>query len=230
MKLKGIKVVITGGASGLGLALAKLFIFNESKVVILGRNEHNLQEVRDELSSKLLSTELCDVRNYDLLESLATKHRDTSILINNAGVWVEGDTELLTQNQINTVIDINFKSVIYVTKAFLPVLKLKKQSFIVNIISSSGIKARAGEALYDATKFAVHGFTEAIRQDLATTGIRVIGVYPGGMNTQFFSKAGAVKDTSWWMKPEQIARIIVNSVEQDENIVIDHIEINKRKI
>lgn len=227
MQLKDKTVVITGGSDGLGFSLAKLLVSKGSKVVIIGRDKDRIDKAVRELGEASKGY-IADVSNLKQIQSVADKLKEVDVLINNAGIWIEGQIVDNTEEEISQAIDINLKGVIYTTKAFLPLLKKPTESHILNISSTSGLKGRDSQAVYVATKFGVTGFTESLKVDLASSNIKVSGFYPGGMHTSLFEKVGKPKDNKDWMDTEKVADIIIFMLERDAAMIMDHVVLNKR--
>jgi NADP-dependent 3-hydroxy acid dehydrogenase YdfG len=226
MQLKDKVAVITGGSSGLGFSIAKKLLEKGSIVYILGRHEQNLKNAFEQLKSNDLHVILADVTDYQTLEKKVGS-LDIDILINNAGVWLEGATQDFTPEQISGCLDINLKGTIYATKAVLPSMLTKNNGFILNVISTSGLKGREQQSVYAASKFGVSGFTKSLELDLAKTNIKVAGFYPGGMRTKLFEKAGNGRDNSDWMDTDKVAEIVIFLLERDDTMVISSLELNK---
>lgn len=228
MQLKNKTVVITGGSDGLGLALAKALVAKGALVKIIARDEIKLDQAAKQLGANAEGF-IADVSNWREVEQVAKKISSIDVLINNAGIWLEGDLEENSAEQISQAIDVNFKGVVFSTKAFLPSLRQSEAAQIINISSTSGLRGRNGQAVYAASKFAVTGFTESLKVDLEKTKIRVAGFYPGGMSTQLFAKAGSPKDNADWMDTSKVAEIIVFMLERDLTMVMDQVVLNKRQ-
>lgn len=228
MQLKNKTVVITGGSDGLGLALAKALVAQGALVKIIARDEIKLYQAAKQLGANAEGF-IADVSNWLEIEQVAKKISSIDVLINNAGIWLEGDLEENSAEQISQAIDVNFKGVVFSTKAFLPSLRQSEAAQIINISSTSGLRGRNGQAVYAASKFAVTGFTESLKADLEKTKIRVAGFYPGGMSTQLFAKAGSPKDNADWMDTSKVAEIIVFMLERDLTMVMDQVVLNKRQ-
>lgn len=228
MKIIAKTVVVTGGSDGLGFSLAKAFIDKGAKVVIIGRDQARLDQ-----AVKLLGKDsrgfVADVTKLSELDSVAKKVGGVDVLINNAGIWLEGSIKDNSEAEISQIIDINFKGVVLTTKAFLPNLLKSEEASIINISSTSGLRGRDNQAVYAATKFAVTGFTESLKVDLAETNIKVCGFYPGGMRTKLFEKAGKPKANQDWMDTDKVAEVIVFMVERDATMMLDQVVLNKRK-
>jgi 3-oxoacyl-[acyl-carrier protein] reductase len=223
MDLKDKVVVITGGSDGLGFALAESLVSKGSRVHIIGRNENAVKTLGE--NAKGYSA---DVSKLEEIQKIADDIGGADVLINAAGVWVEGSVTDNTEKEISNAIDTNLKGVIFSTKAFLPSLLKSKEAHIINISSTSGLKGRSGQAVYVASKFGVTGFTDSLKEDLASTNIKVSGFYPGGMHTSLFEKAGNPKENADWMDTNKVAEVIVFMIERDKTMVMDHVVLNKR--
>lgn len=228
MNLVNKKIVITGGADGLGLALSRALVARGAQVCILSRDQQKIDTAIKELGEKAQGFAV-DVSQWQTLSEVANTIGSVDVLINNAGVWIEGSLLDHDVVAIERAIDSNLKGVIFATKAFLPTLSKASESHIINISSTSGLKGRNGQAVYAATKFGVQGFTESLKLDLEKTNIKVTGFYPGGMNTQLFAKAGTPKDNQDWMDTAKVAEILVFMLERDLSMVMDHVVLNKRQ-
>lgn len=183
-------VIITGASDGLGKALAeRLAVVN--KVIILARNEKALQEIAKNVGCEWFA---CDVRDAGqvthVIDQIAAKHGRIDVLLNNAGIIVNGELVETSDDDIKNVITTNTLGSIYVAKAVLRHMKNQKSGLIVNVISQSGLHARANRSIYNASKWALTGFTKALQQETAQYGVRVTGFYPGTIQTDLFAKAG----------------------------------------
>lgn len=227
MQLKNKSVVITGGSDGLGFSLAKVLSAKGALVNLIARDKNKLDSAVKELGSNANGF-VADVSNWQEIERVAQKIESIDILINNAGVWIEGSLLDCEIAKIDQAIDINLKGVIYTTKAFLPKLKKETEAHVLNVVSTSGLKGRDGQSVYCASKFGVSGFTEALKADLEKTNVKVTGFYPGGMHTHLFDKAGNPKANQDWMNTNKVAEIIVFMLEQDMSMVMDQVVLNKR--
>ena len=228
MKLQDKNIVITGGSEGLGFSLAKKMIEKGANVHILARTEEKVDQAVAKLGDKAMG-HIVDISKLSEVEKVASQIESVDVLINNAGVWLEGSIADNTGEEISNAIDTNLKGVIYASKAFLPKLEKDEEAHILNISSTSGLRGRDGQAVYVASKFGVTGFTEALKADLANTNIKVTGFYPGGMSTSLFEKAGTPKENADWMDTDKVADIIVYMIEQDASMMMDHVVLNKRK-
>lgn len=228
MELKNKTILITGGSEGLGLSLARALVTNETTVHIIGRSEDKLSKAKEETSHENLVTHSVDVSDYKKLKEVIDAIGNIDVLINNAGVWIEGELTELDEEAISSAIDINTKGVIYTTKYVLPNMLKADDGFILNVSSTSGLKGRENQSVYVASKFAVQGFTESLKLELKKTNVKVVGFYPGGMNTKLFDKAGSPKQNDDWMDTDKVAKVIKFILELDDSMILDHVVLNKR--
>ena len=228
MELKGKIAIVTGGTEGLGLSIVKKLLGEGCVVHVISRNSKKHDSLSKEIDNKKLYFHQADVSDYSQTSQIINSIGNIHILINNAGIWLEGDLESCDANNISSVIDVNVKGIIYTTKAVLPSMKEKNDGFIINISSTSGLKGREGQSVYVASKYAVTGFTDSLKEDLKATNIKVAGFYPGGMNTKLFEKAGHPKDNKDWMNTDSVAEIIATMLKIDDSMILDHVVLNKR--
>ena len=175
------KIIITGATDGLGKAIAKEL--KDQELILIGRNENKLKEVSAELNCKYY---VCDLRDYKQIETVISNIDKVDVLINNAGVWLAGDIEENTFEQISECIDVNTKAPIYMTKAVLPIMRKNKQGLIINVCSQSSFDNDDFSTVYNASKWAMRGFNRSIQKVLSKENIKVTGFYPGFMQTDFF--------------------------------------------
>jgi short-subunit dehydrogenase len=181
---------ITGAASGIGRALAIELAQRGCDLALADRDEAGLKSLAAEIGAqRKISTHRVDVGEAGDIAQFAREaiaaHPALNILINNAGVALMGTFEEIDQAQMDWLFDINFWGVVHGTRAFLPHLKTQGEAHIVNISSIFGIIAPPGQSAYAAAKFAVRGFSESVRHELAVAGspVRLSVVHPGGVAT-----------------------------------------------
>jgi len=201
-------IIISGGSDGLGYSIAKR-LAKENKVIILARNEKKLQVAAKEIKCEY---EVCDVSKYSncitAIESVIKKYNRIDYLINNAGMWIEGEVDSNEDMQISEAVNVNLLGTIFLSKACIPTMKKQKEGTIMNISSQAGLYAKGERAVYNATKWGVTGFTKSLEMELQKYKIRVIGIYPGKLNTKMFEKMGIKKDLSDALDPDEIAKTI----------------------
>lgn len=185
---------ITGAASGIGRALAIELASRGCDLALADRDEAGLKSLAAEIGqgndkARKISVHRVDVSEASDIAQFAREaisaHPALSILINNAGVALMGTFEEIDQAQMDWLFDINFWGVVHGTRAFLPHLKTQPQAHIVNVSSIFGIIAPSGQSAYAAAKFAVRGFSESVRHELAVAGspVKLSVVHPGGVAT-----------------------------------------------
>jgi short-subunit dehydrogenase len=193
----GGTAVLTGAASGIGEALAHNLARRGADLVLLDRDAERLDAVvgtiRAARPDRRVETHLVDLADAEATDRVAAEIRRTHprirLLINNAGVALGGRFDQVTLEEFLWVIEINFRAVVRLTHALLPNLKAEPGAHLVNLSSLFGIIAPAGQAAYSASKFAVRGFTEALRHELVEDGIGVTAVHPGGIRTRIAASA-----------------------------------------
>jgi len=189
-------VVITGAASGIGRALAiRLAREPIAGIAISDVNEEGLAETARMIDNPNLRVTMHKVNVADeqemrrFVDEVVAQHGRATHVINNAGVVLGGSVREVSLNDIRWLMDINFWGVVYGTKLFLPILEKQKSAHIINLSSTYGFVAPPNQAAYAASKFAVRGFTEALRHELEGTHIVVTVVHPGGIKTNVANNA-----------------------------------------
>jgi short-subunit dehydrogenase len=196
--INGATAAVTGAASGIGRALAVELAARGCDLALADRDEAGLQAVAAEIarsSSRKVTVHRVDVSEPQQIEAFAqaatSAHPTLNILINNAGVALFGQFHEIDQDQMDWLININFWGVVRSTRAFLPHLATRPEAHIVNLSSIFGIIAPPGQTAYCAAKFAVRGFSEALRHELqmAQSPVRLSVVHPGGVATNIARNA-----------------------------------------
>lgn len=225
-------VVITGAGSGLGASLARKYSQKGSHIVLLGRTKEKLEKVAAQLPNSC-STYTVDVSSKEQVTKVfATIQEEVGVvdlLINNAGVGSFALAEDIDQQSLDKMIDINLKGTIFCTQAVLGQMKTKNRGYIVNIVSTAGKEGKANESVYCASKFGVRGFTESLAVELRETPIHVIGVYMGGMKSEFWDGIFAQEQLEKLMDPDDIADIIIGNIEPRRFLTVDEIVIKNKK-
>jgi short-subunit dehydrogenase len=192
--MKDKVVIITGGSSGIGKALAEEFGAHGSKILITGRDQHALDNAVNELTAKGISivgvrADVSLPEDNKRMADVALRHYGTiDILINNAGISMRALFEEANVDVITKVMNINFFGVVYATKYCLPEI-IRKKGSIVGISSIAGLTGLPGRTGYSASKFALNGFLEALRLELNPTGTHVLTACPGFTSTNIRKRA-----------------------------------------
>ena len=187
--------IVTGAASGIGEQLTYALARRGSALALVDKDADLLDRVakavrpRDGRPVTTYVVDLADdAATHALGDTLATAHPDTTLLVNNAGVALGGSFEQVSEEEFDWLLAINFRAVITLTRALLPVLRANPGSHLVNMSSLFGLYAPAGQVAYATSKFAVRGFTEALRAEL-TGAVGVTVVHPGGIRTRIAENA-----------------------------------------
>ena len=211
-------IVITGGSDGIGKALAQS-LASDFHVTLIARSADKLEQLAAETQCDFV---VCDVRRSDEVEAAFKKIKaqrgSIDVLINNAGVIVNSDLTETPYETIETVISTNAIGAIFVTKACLEIMKPQGNGLIINVISQAGITARPYRSVYNASKWAMTGFTKAIQEEASEYGVRVTGFYPGTVSTDLFKKAG-LDSRGPALDTSQIVRTVRFVIDSDENML-----------
>ena len=223
-------VVITGASSGLGKELAQVFLNAGSKLYMCARNEERLRESAIDLiwrkepkpRENYLKKVFLDVGNKKSVDSLAEQvMKETGkidIWINNAGGETKANVFELSEEQLQTITATNYFGLVYGTQAAARVMKKFGTGDIVQILSTSCFTPRADELAYGAAKAAAESFSKSAQITLRKYGIRIMNVYPGGMDTNFAKTAGLTAPPNL-MNPKEIAQEICNALTLSRSIV-----------
>lgn len=222
--------VITGGSRGIGLAIAEAFAEAKYKVTILAREARRLQAAVDTLKSRglMIESQVCDVTDATSVESafaqISAKHNQIHVLVNNAGVaHALAPAEKLSLETWKQVIDTNLTGTFLVTRAALSLMH--SGGTIVNNLSVAAIQPFAGMSAYNASKYGAYGFTQALREDLRKSGIRVLALLPGATDTDIWSQFWPDAPREKMVSPRTVAEAVVHAVSAPANISIDEIRL-----
>jgi uncharacterized oxidoreductase len=186
MKMSGNTILITGGATGIGFGLAESLVKAGNTVLICGRRESKLQEAK--VRCPELKTMVCDVADHQGRIALAewAKSLGVNILVNNAGIQKMIDFKTDTEQVVEGDAEIrcNFEGPVYLSHLMLPYLMTLPNAAIFNVTSALGYVPLSFMAIYCATKAAMHSFTVSLRQQLLSTGVRVVEIIPPTVDTE----------------------------------------------
>jgi NAD(P)-dependent dehydrogenase (short-subunit alcohol dehydrogenase family) len=192
-QLRDAVAVVTGAGSGIGRALAQELASAGAQLALADINASSLQETLAHMASPRARAYELDVASASSVEEFAAKVRQdfkrVSLLINNAGVALHGTFSEVSLADMQWLLAINFWGVVYCCKSFLPLLQRESDAHIANPSSIFGLVGVPGNAAYASSKFAVRGFTEALRHELKTTNIKVSCVHPAGVQTPIADNA-----------------------------------------
>lgn len=227
--------IVTGGTKGIGKAIAKRLLEQGAKVAVCSRSEKDVRDCIQELGKAVgdsIAGRVCDVGNLQQVEQLmkftSERFGGIDILINNAAVGLFADIREITPEQWQQVIDTNLTGVFYCCREAIPHLKKRGGGYIINISSLAGKNPFKGGAAYNASKFGLNGFSEAIMQDLRYDNIRVSYVMPGSVNTNF-GHHEASHESAWKLAPEDVAEVVVNLLQHDPRCLPSAVEMRPSK-
>lgn len=237
--ISGKLAVITGAASGIGRATAIELARRGARVAMTDLNRGGLAETEALIKAAggEATTYLLDVADRDAVHAFAQEieasHGGADIVINNAGVAQIARVEDLTYDDFEWVMNIDFWGMVYGTKAFLPQFQAKGGGHIVNVSSLFGLLAVPSQAAYNSAKFAIRGFTEALRHEMKGTDIKVSCVHPGGIKTNIVRNARFLQSTRAAEREEAVTgfdRLARTTPERAGIVIVDGIEKNKERI
>ncbi|NDC50117.1 MAG: beta-ketoacyl-ACP reductase [Burkholderiaceae bacterium] len=217
MRLRNKVALITGAAKGIGFATAKRFTEEGAKVMLADLNEGAVMEAVGQLKNAepyvLNVTDRASIQSA--VDDIIAKHQRIDILINNAGITQDARLVKMTEEQFDTVIDVNLKGVFNCTQLVVPHMLEAKKGAIVNASSVVGIYGNFGQTNYSATKFGVIGFTKTWAREFGQKGIRVNAVCPGFIATEMVKAMPenilqSIEQRSWMARlgtPEEMANV-----------------------
>lgn len=217
MKTTGNTILVTGGATGIGLAIAKRFAELGNSVIICGRRTDKLAEVAK--ASPNIQTVKCDITNAsdraELAEIMNTSFPKLNMLVNNAGIQRPLDLKKGAEDPTGSKeIETNLISQIQLCALFIPILSKQKQSAIVNVTSGLGIVPMSRFPVYSATKAALRSFTMSLRHQLKETPIKVFDLIPPLVHDTYLH-GEQLKAEDWTVSSSQVAESLVKGMEAD---------------
>jgi 3-oxoacyl-[acyl-carrier protein] reductase len=223
-------ILITGGSKGIGYGIAEVLIKEGWKVAITGRNPEQVAAAATKLNSIKKDYALgivADVRNYQQQQAAVEKvlgaWGQLDVLVANAGIGHFGSIETISPEQWHETMDTNLTGVFYSVKASLEALK-KSRGYIITIASLAGTNFFAGGSAYNASKFGLVGFTQAIMLDLRAHGIKVSTIMPGSVATYFNDHVPNEKD-GWKIQPEDVGQIVLDLLKMNPRTLPSKIEV-----
>lgn len=229
-QLQGKTAVVTGATRGIGRAIAEALAADGCNVVVSARHEADCVRAAEEISAHGPGGALgvaCDVSvNADceaLMKAAADRFGRIDILINNAGIGRFKPVREMTPDHWDSVIGTNLNGLFYCTHAALPHLLKAGTSWVINIGSLAGKNAFPGASAYNASKFGLIGFSEALMQEVRHDGVRVSYIMPGSVATDF--EGSATPNADWMIQPEDIAGIVIDLLETPERTLPSRVEV-----
>jgi 3-oxoacyl-[acyl-carrier protein] reductase len=231
LNLEGKAAIVTGSTKGIGRAIAEALVREGVNVCVGARSADEVALAvaeLNELDRGQVTGAVCDVRDYDearaLVEHAAAEFGGVDILINNAGVGHFGRVDEMSPETFRAVLETNLFGVFYCCREAIPVMKRRGGGYVINISSLAGANSHPEMAAYNASKFALNGFSEALMQEVRHDGIKVSYIMPGSVNTHF---GGDEPDESkaWQLQPEDVARVVVDLLGHDERSLPSRVEL-----
>jgi len=220
--------LVTGGSKGIGLAVAKALSSEGAKVLICGRDKAALDNALSALGASAAAVQ-CDVGRESevaaMFKELERRFGFLDILINNAGIGIFGNVAELTPEQWRSVIDTNLSGPFYCSRLAIPLMKKRGGGYIFNISSLAGKNAFAGAAAYNASKFGLNGFSEALMLDVRYDNIRVSYIMPGSVETEFGTAARTgTTSAEWKLRSEDVAETVVHLLRLPDRALASRVE------
>ena len=225
--------VVTGGTRGIGRAIAKMLLMEGASVVICGRDHdavsRSVAQLATETAGKVKGKD-ADVKDYEqvraLFQFVDRELGGLDILVNNAGVGTFAKTSELSVQDWRTTVDTNLTGAFYCSREALFRFGNRGGGYIVNISSLAGKNAFAGGAAYNASKFGLTGFSEALMLDARYDNVRVSTIMPGSVATQF---GGGEVGSEWKIWPEDVAEIVRMLLQTPDRTLISRVEVRPSK-
>jgi 3-dehydrosphinganine reductase len=235
--LNGKLALVTGGSSGIGLALSRKLAEQGARLVLVARDEQRLDEALNSLPPSkdgnhlAISTDICDVDQVNRMAAQVLEQAGTpDLLVNNAGAAHPGYVEELDLEIYHWLMDVNYYGALYVTKAFLPAMMGRQSGHIVNVVSTAGFAGVFSYTAYSASKFALRGFSEALRAEMKRYCILVSIVYPSDTDTPQLAYENKYKPIELVemmaainfepYPPEVVAERILQGIEKKKQVII----------
>ncbi|MEX0779485.1 MAG: SDR family oxidoreductase [Balneolales bacterium] len=226
MILKDKIAVVTGANSGMGAEFSKKLVEKGATVYGLARRKEKLDQTRNQLGERFLpvSVDLSKQDEVDqFVKSTFSVDHKPDILINNAGFGAFAPVDGFPVEKWDEMVGVNLSGMFYITRLIVPLMRANDNvNHIVNIASVAGLVSNPNFSAYNATKFGVRGFSNALMKELRTFGIKVTCFYPGSVSTEFFEKLGRDVHSNMLMG-EDVANVMINLLETPDNFLIDEI-------
>jgi NAD(P)-dependent dehydrogenase (short-subunit alcohol dehydrogenase family) len=219
--------LVTGGTKGIGRAIAESLVTAGARVVITARHEDEIAKTVSQLNNMgpgAATGHVCDVRDYNQVKSVFAHLEGLDILINNAGIGIFTPVESMNVEDFRAVLETNVFGVFYCCHEAIPLMKQRGGGYIINISSLAGTNAHPNMAAYNASKFGLNGFSEALMQEVRHDGIKVSYIMPGSVNTEFGGDEPS-NQKSWQLQPNDIAQVVMDLLEHPQRSLPSRVEI-----
>lgn len=226
MDLKSKVAVVTGAGRGIGKAIALALADEGCNVVLVSRTESQLRETEAEIRRKgvqavAVPADLSSKKEIDkVVEKTIAAFNTVNVLVNNAAVLYGTDFEDVTEEEWDTVMDINLKAPFFLSQAVLSIMKNLGEGYIINISSTAALEVPPPITSYGISKVGMIGMSQALYETAKKYGVKVSVIYPGMTNTEMLRGFDPPVDASKWMLPEDIAGSVIFLLKQSSRVVI----------
>ena len=235
MDLKDKGAIVTGGTKGIGRGIAEALRRESVSVCIAARHQSEIDAAVRELNQGDEGRAIgfvCDVRDYDQVRALVDytvkELGGLDILVNNAGIGIFQKVEDTTPEDFRAVLETNVFGVFHCCHEAIPQMKRRGGGYIVNISSLAGVNAHPQMAAYNASKFGLNGFSEALMQEVRHDNIKVSYLMPGSVNTEFGGDSPS-DEKNWQLTSQDIARVVIDLLHHDDRSLPSRVEIRPSK-
>lgn len=240
MTLNDKVIIITGASQGLGKTLAEKLAKDGAIIALVARSKEKLHQLQHTIINDGGKAEsfICDITDLSQVKKtvaeILKKFKTIDVLINNAGIWTDNNVEKVNPQKRKEAFETNALGPIQFTHTVLPHFEEKNAGHILNVISTSGIEDTTERSnkywqTYGATKWAMTGFTNALRDSMQNKKIKVTGFFPGGFESNLYENGGRTDahNQPWMMKTEDVADIIIFALTRPSDVLIEKIVITK---
>src|SRR5574341_380254 len=231
MNLTNKTAIVTGGTKGIGRAITEALLREGVSVCISARHPQDISKAVDELNQLNGGRAIgfvFDVRDYRQVKGLIAhpikELGGLDILVNNAGIGIFETVEQTSPEDFRAVLETNLFGVFYCCQEAIPQMKKRGGGYIINISSLAGVNAHPRMAAYNASKFGLNGFSEALMQEVRHDNIKVSYIMPGSVNTEFGGDSSS-DEKSWQLTPQDIARVVIDLLHHDDRSLASRVEI-----
>jgi 3-oxoacyl-[acyl-carrier protein] reductase len=235
MNLINKTAIVTGGTKGIGRGIAEALIREGVSACISARHQDELDQAVTELNDLDNGRAIgfvCDVRDYEQVKGLightVKELAGLDILINNAGIGTFETVEQTSPEDFRAVMETNLFGVFYCCHEAIPRMRERGGGYIINISSLAGANPHPRMAAYNASKFGLNGFSEALMQEVRHDNIKVSYIMPGSVNTEFGGDSPS-EEKSWQLTPADIARVVIDLLHHDDRSLPSRVEIRPSK-
>ncbi|HYE16125.1 MAG TPA: SDR family oxidoreductase [Pyrinomonadaceae bacterium] len=235
MDYRGKTAIVTGSTKGIGRAIAEALVRDGVNVCVSGRSIEEVSETVRELDSLgegSATGAACDVRVNEEAEALVAhtveEFGGVDVLVNNAGIGIFKTVEETSPEEFRAVLETNLFGVFYCCRAAIPEMKRRGGGYIINISSLAGANPHPRMSAYNASKFGLNGFSEALMQEVRHDDIKVSYVMPGSVNTAFGGDEPG-EEKAWQLQPEDVARVVTDLLRHDARSLPSRVELRPSK-